>query len=60
MNLSTLKQLKRIKSCAVKDIYIYIHGILKLEVTFNTISILLLYMNEYVCTSSLISKECCF
>ena len=39
--------------------YIF-NGILKLEVTFNTISILLLYMQEYVYTSSLISKKCCF
>ena len=33
--------------------YIF-YGILKLEVTFNMISILLLYIDEYVCTSSLI------
>ena len=33
--------------------YIF-HGILKLEVTFNIISILLLYMDGYVYTSSLI------
>ena len=39
--------------------YIF-YGILKLEVTFNIISILLLYMHEYVYTSSLISKKCCF
>ena len=39
--------------------YIF-YGILKLEVTFNIISILLLYMNEYVYTGSLISKKCCF
>ena len=39
--------------------YIF-YGILKLEVTFNTISIQLLYMDEYVCTSSLILKKCCF
>ena len=39
--------------------YIF-HGILKLEVTFNIISILLLYTQEYVYTSSLISKKCCF
>ena len=31
------------KSCAVKDIDIF-YGILKLEVTFNIISILLLYI----------------
>ena len=36
--------------------YIF-NGILKLEVTFNIISILLLYMDEYVYTSSLISKK---
>ena len=36
--------------------YIF-YGILKLEVTFNIISILLLYMDEYVYTSSLIFKE---
>ena len=34
--------------------YIF-YGIFKLEVTFNIISILLLYMDEYVYTSSLIS-----
>ena len=39
--------------------YIF-NGILKLEVAFNIISILLLYMQEYVYTSSLISKKCCF
>ena len=39
--------------------YIF-YGILKLEVTFNIISILLLDMDEYVYTSSLISKKCCF
>ena len=39
--------------------YIF-YGILKLEVTFNIISILLLYMDEYVYTSSLILKKCCF
>ena len=39
--------------------YIF-NGILKLEVTFNIISILLLYMDEYVYTSSLISKKGCF
>ena len=39
--------------------YIF-YGILKLEVTFNIISILLLYMDEYVYISSLISKKCCF
>ena len=40
--------------------YSYIfYRILKLEVTLN-ISILLLYMDEYVYTSSLISKKCCF
>ena len=39
--------------------YIF-NGILKLEVTFNIISILLLYMQEYVYTSSPISKKCCF
>ena len=42
-----------------RHIYIF-YGVLKLEVTFNTISILLLYKDEYVCTSSLISKKCCF
>ena len=42
-----------------KHIYIF-YGILKLEVTFNTISIQLLYMDEYVCTSSLVMKKCCF
>ena len=36
------------------------YGILKLEVTYNIISILLLYMDEIVYTSSLISKKCCF
>ena len=36
------------------------YGILKLEVTSNIIFILLLYMDEYVYTSSLISKICCF
>ena len=35
-------------------------GILKLEVTSNIISILLLFMDEYVNSSSLISKKCCF
>ena len=39
--------------------YIF-YGILKLEVTLNIISVLLLYMDENVCTSSLISKKCCF
>ena len=39
--------------------YIF-YGILKSEVTFNIKSILLLYMDEYVYTSSLISKICCF
>ena len=42
-----------------RHIYIF-YGILKLEVTLNIISILLLYMDEYVCTSSLISKKCFF
>ena len=39
--------------------YIF-YGIFKLEVAFNIISILLLYMDAYVYTSSLISKKCCF
>ena len=39
--------------------YIF-YGISKLEVTFNIISILLLYMQECVYTSSLILKKCCF
>ena len=39
--------------------YIF-YGILKLEGTFNIISILLLYMDEYVYTSGLISQKCCF
>ena len=38
-----------------RHIYIF-YDILKLEVTFTIISILLLYMREYVCTSSLIQK----
>ena len=36
------------------------YGILKLEVTFDIISILLLYMDEYVYVSSLISKNAAF
>ena len=47
------------KLCCERHRYIF-YGILKLEVTFNIISILLLYMDEYVYTSSLISKKCCF
>ena len=39
--------------------YIF-NGILQLEVIFNIISILLLYMDEYVYTNSPISKKCCF
>ena len=39
--------------------YIF-YGILILEVTVNIISILLLHLDEYVYTSSLISKKCCF
>ena len=39
--------------------YIF-YGILKLEVTFNIKSILLLYIDEYILTSGLISKKCCF
>ena len=39
--------------------YIF-YGILKLEVTFNIISLLILYMDEYVYTSILILKKCCF
>ena len=39
--------------------YIF-HGILKLEVTFNIIYILRLYMDEYVYTGSMISIKCCF
>ena len=42
-----------------KHRYIF-YCILKFEVTFNIISILLLYMDEYVYTSSLNSKKCCF
>ena len=47
------------KKLAVKDIDIF-YGILKLEVTFNIISLLFLYMDEYVYTSILIFKKCCF
>ena len=39
--------------------YIF-YGILKIEVTLNIISIQLLYMDEYVDTSILILKKCCF
>ena len=42
-----------------RHIYIF-YGILKSEVTFNIISILLIYMDDYVYTSILISKKCCF
>ena len=41
-----------------RDRYIF-YGILKLEVTVIIISILLLYMDEYVYTSSLILRKCC-
>ena len=60
MNLSTLKQLQCIKKLRSERHRYIFYGILKLEVTFNIISILLLYMDEYVYTSSLISKKCCF
>ena len=39
--------------------YIF-YGILNLEVTFNIISLLLLYMDEYVYTSSMLSKNDAF
>ena len=57
IDTETIKRYKKLRC----ERYIYIfYGILKLEVTFNTIYILLLCMDEYVRTSSLILKKCCF
>ena len=54
------EQLQCIKKLRCERHRYMFYGILKLEVTFNIISILLLYMDEYIYTSILTLKKCCF
>ena len=58
IDTETITMYKKLR-CEKHRYYIF-YGILKLEVAFNIISILFLYMDEYVHIRSLISKKCCF
>ena len=57
IDIETMTMYKKLR--CERPRYIF-YGIIKLEVTLYIISILLLYMDENIDTSSLISKKCCF
>ena len=57
INTETITMYKKLR--CERHRYIF-YGILKLEVNFNIIPILFLYIDEYFYISNLISKKYCF